>query len=495
MTCRLSLSFGLICTLALGCRPVPGAGGNPAGSSDAIGRPDAVTPGPDGAGSPSAPDAIDPIGQASDGAAIPLSVQTVRDLRHIPLDFAYSKQGSFWLLSPKGLWRRSEHSAWEQVAGVQAFGSGALATPPLPELVVDAADRPWILDRRQGQVLGLGDGGLVPVAEGLPPVRGLSVAPDGTAYAVAAEGEPAVYRIRDGQVAQLDGGNWQRPVATGIDADGTLLVVDAEAMTVTRAATGQALRPVPAGLGALTFGRDADGAPLLVGGQRAPLVMRIGDKALSFPKMPNKVMPSLTQGAFTWLRLFAQEEGRVVVMARHGDGEAIGGEIRQGVAPERRAGERYAPSASYTATALRLRPLAMTEAAKLGEGYRLTRVSGRNMTSRGLNSSTAWVYEFVGTSEQPLLAVGIGPLGRVIEQVYPPVEVTATPIPTVALDVDQAWARAIQVGLNREARFDAVLEVDGGRPVWRLTWLSGGQTYRIDAVTGAAALEGSLGSD
>lgn len=489
----LGIAVSLLVVLTAGCRPMPGIGGEPPAGSDGASRPGTIPAGSDGAKAPTPHESAPATGLLRDGATIPLSARTVRDLRHVPLDFAYSERGSFWLLSPQGLWRRTEQSAWEQVAGVQAFGAGPLTTAPLPELVVDAEDRPWILDRRQGQVLGLGDEGLQPVIEGLPPVRGLSVAPDGTVYVVAAEGEPAVYRIRDGQVARLEDESWQRPVMTGIDGDGGLLVVDAGAQAVRRVATGQTLFPVPTGLGALTFGRDRDGAPLLVGGQRAPLVMRVGDKALSFPKMPSKVMPSLSQGSFAWTRVFAREPDSVVVMVRYGDGETIGGEIREGQAPERAAGATYAPSASYTATALRLRPLAESEAAKLGEGYRLTRISGRGLASRGLNQGNAWVYEFIGQQGQPLLAVSIGPLGRVIEQVYPPVEVTATPLPAATLDVDQAWARALQAGMNREVRFDAVLEVDGGQPVWRLSWLSGGQTYRVDAMTGVAALDGSPG--
>ena len=57
------------------------------------------------------------------------------------------------------------------------------------------------------------------------------------------------------------------------------------------------------------------------------------------------------------------------------------------------------------------------------------------------------------------------------------------------MDATEAWARAIEAGMNRNARFDFELVMVASRPIWRLSWVSGGQTYRVDTVTGFASLE------
>ena len=140
---------------------------------------------------------------------------------------------------------------------------------------------------------------------------------------------------------------------------------------------------------------------------------------LSFLRFPANLLPSLKEGSFSWQRLFVTSPGRIAAMSRVGEGPEVDGEIREGFASERKPGEKMLSSTAYTGTPLKLRALAEMEAARMGVGYRLYRIAGHHTDQQALNNASAWAYEFTGPAAAPLLAVSIGPLGRMIEQVYP----------------------------------------------------------------------------
>jgi hypothetical protein len=460
-------------------RPSPGASGRPA-VSDVVGKPAQTDPKPQA--SPSA------VG------AIPVVARTERDLRHPPQDLALGPAGEAWLLAADGIWQRPAGAAtWTADGDLKTLDLPAVPATPPAEIVVDPSGQPWILDPTSGRLWKRTAAAKWQVAaSGLTGACGLSVAGDGTAYAVASDAAATVWKIAAGTPVPLHADTWKHPVTTAVDAKGALLVVDDALRVVHRYGTDQRLAPIPPALGRLTIGRESDGAPLIVGGQNGVTAIRIGDKSLSFPSLPATSLPTAGAGGFGGLRLFGLASGQYLAMARMNTGGGVVGELRTVTVVGRKSGETYALSTSYTGTALALRSLALREVETLGKGYQLYRIRGASKAQDTTNWTAAWYFDYWNASDRTLATISLAPLGLITERSFIPEGLAApTLLGDVPLDSHQAWAAAVKVGMPNHITGDMELRQDGTQTYWRIHWLSGGQTYRVDAVTGAAAMETS----
>jgi hypothetical protein len=480
-------------TLSLtGCRfaanrpAVPGSSVRP--GSDVSAQPVAsASPGPGSSAAPAS-------NAASQAGVIPVITRIERDLRQLPQDMALSPDGTVWLLASNGIWHRPPGSnTWTVDAPLKTLELPAVPGAAPAELVTDPKGQPWILDPGSGRLWSrVADKQWQVSASGLINAQGLSVGADGTAYAVASDATATVMRIRAGALEPIRNTAWKAPVTTAIEAGGSLLVIDPALKVAHRDGQEQKLAPIPPSLGRLTIGRDPVGAPLIVGGIKAFVAIRVGEKAFTFPTLPVTSLPMTGSDGFTALRLFNPSAGQYLAMARLQTPAGTIGEIRHVTVVGRKPGEVYMPSASYTGTALGLQNRAQREADKLGSGYRLYRLRGVGKTADTSNRTTAWLYDYWSDSDRTLVTLSIAPQGLTTERSYLPGGLAAPPtLPVVAIDSLQAWAAAVKVGLPNHALAEMDLHQENGVTSWWIRWASGEKSYRIDATSGAAVLETS----
>jgi hypothetical protein len=501
---RILIGSGLVLTLA-GCRfnanrpNVPTTSARP--GSGVSTQP--VAPGSSGApGSPAAPGASAAPGDPASGSAasasaavaIPVVARIERDLRHLPQDLAVAPDGTTWLLATDGIWQRPAGSvAWTGDAPLATVELPAAPANPPAEIVTDATGVPWILDPASGRLWQrTGKGAWQVAASGMPGATGLSVAGDGTAYAVASDATATVWKVQAGTPEPLRDATWKHPVATAVDAHNGLLVVDDVYRAVHRFGTTQKVAAIPPSLGRLTIGRDSDGTPLIVGGQRGVIAMRILEKNLGFPTLPSTSLPTAGSEGFKGLRLFIPAIDQYLLMARIDTPLGTIGELRAITAIGRKPGQTYTSSAAFTGTALTVRSLVDRELEVLGTGYRLFRVRGTLKTSEATNRTSSWLFDYWNEADRTIATVTLAPQGVTTERSYMPASLPAPALlGDVTIDSHLAWAYAVKSGMANKITADMDLRQDGADANWRITWTSGGQTYRVNAVTGAAGLETS----
>lgn len=431
---------------------------------------------------------------ASAALAIPLVARIVRDLRHLPQDLAVARDGTTWLLAADGIWQRpSDDAAWTLDAPLTACELPAAPGEPPAEIATDPAGVPWILDPATGRIWqhkATGDWQLA--ASGLGEARGLSVAADGTAYAVASDATATVWKVTAGKPEPLRDATWKHPVATAVDANGALLVVDDVYRAVHRYGTTQKLAAIPPSLGRLTIGRDNDGTPLIVGGVRGVIAMRVQEKSLGFPLLPTTSLPTAGAEGFKALRLFSTVPDRYVVIARIETAIGTIGEFRVVTAIGRKPGQVYQSSAAYIGKALALRAQAAGQVASLGSGYQLFRIRGTGKSSDATNRGSSWQFDYWNGADHSIATITMAAQGVTLEKSLMPDSLPApAPLPDQVIESDLAWADAVKSGMPNQIAADMDLSTLNGTPFWRISWTTGGQTYRVNAATGEAGLETS----
>ncbi|MBC7543380.1 MAG: hypothetical protein H7338_11680, partial [Candidatus Sericytochromatia bacterium] len=416
----------------------------------------------------------------------------VRDLRHEPIDLALSTAGVMWLLAKDGIWQRpvAGGTDWVKEGELESVGIRDAAAVPQPELTTDSKGVPWLLHPTTGTLWTRTDTAVwQPAATGLIGATGLTIGPDGTAYAVAPGTPGDLLKVSGGTSTRIANEGWKQPVVTGFDIKGNLFVVDAAARLVALVNSAVKLYTIPQSLGRLTIGRDAEGAPLIVGGKNAVIAIKVGDKSLSFPSIPTTALPIVTS-AFTALRFYGLPASQYLCMARFGEGAAAGGELRLVTVPVRVSGAQYLPGSSFQGTPLTLRALAQREADKIEPGYRLTAIHGVQKEPACDNRVAPWVFDYRKVGSDKQLSISLGALGLLSDQTFLSSSAPAgVPLVDVPLDAHQAWAAAVKAGMPNAIKAEVSLAQSNETAYWRFLWTSGGQTYRVNAITGQAGLD------
>src|SRR4051812_16173451 len=103
------------------------------------------------------------------------------------------------------------------------------------------------------------------------------------------------------------------------------------------------------------------------------------------------------------------------------------------------------------------------------------------------------MFDYWSPTSRTLATISLAAQGVTSERVFIPQTLVGGPpaLGEIPIDSNLAWALAVKAGMPNQIVADVDLFQQGADRFWRIAWTSGGQAYRVNAVSGEAGLETS----